>query len=305
MGTLILMIIKIFGVFFTILPRSVQLVLGNGLGLLLRVIGFRFRVVQQNVALAFPGESQIQHEIAKKSYDHLGNLLLEILMVFGFMRQFVLKSVDFFGIENFREAQKLGRGVIILSSHLGNWEVMAAAGGVLAQADLMLVTKRLKPEWLHQAVQEGRLKSGVKACYEPRTLRQILSHLKKNGTVGFVLDQYSGPPVGVRVPFFGVPVGTSLALAALVKRTKAPVLPVENYRKSDGRWVVRVDPPLVWEKFEEDSRFELAANTANFVQVLEKSIRSHPEQWLWTHRRFKGDLGPLLREEWKTPRARK
>jgi KDO2-lipid IV(A) lauroyltransferase len=156
---------------------------------------------------------------------------------------------------------------------------------------------------LHQAIEKGRARCGVTATYEPRTLKDVLGRLKKNGTVGFVLDQYTGPPVGVRVPVFGTPVGTSTAIATLAKRTGAVVLPVINYRTPDGRWKVIIRPAIEWVA-SEDPAFELAQNTARYASELEKDIYAHPDQWLWIHRRFKGELGPLREGEWNEGRAR-
>ncbi len=307
MGKIVIFLATSIGYCYSLLPRKIQISLGNLIGVLLYGIRFRFQIVEQNIKLAYPNQSEMQKQMVWRSYRSLGNLILEVFMVLGPLKHFVLKYVDVSGLQYIESAKKKGKGLIFLSSHLGNWEVMAAAGGLIAKTDLMLVTKRLKPEWLHQAIEAGRRKCGVSAAYEPKTLRQVLAHLKNNGTVGFVLDQYAGPPVGVRVPVFGVPVGTSLAVAALVKRTEAELLPVENYRTPDGRWKVIVHPPLEWIRSEEnqDSHLELAKNTSNYANVLEKMIRAHPEQWLWTHRRFKGDLEPLRKDEWNEPRVRK
>jgi KDO2-lipid IV(A) lauroyltransferase len=302
-GRVILFFLRTIAYLYSIQPRRWQVRWGNGLGALFYYLRLRQKVVLQNLNFAYPHDELIRNRVFRESYRHLGNLILEILLILGPMKSFVLKYVDLQGLEHLREAKKRGKGVIFLASHLGNWEVMAATGGVLADADLMLVTKHLKPEWIHQAIEKGRLNYGVRATYEPKTLRDVLSHLKKNGTVGFVLDQYAGPPIGVRVPFFGVPVGTSQAVATLAKRTGATVLPVENYRTSEGRWAISILPPLEW-KQNTDSQGELALNTAEYAKVIEKSVFAHPGQWLWTHRRFKGDLAPLRAGEWNEPRTR-
>src|SRR6185437_9545479 len=101
----------------------------------------------------FPGESELQAKIARKSYNHLGHLVLEILMIFGPMKKFIEKRVDLLGVENLRAAEEKGKGVIFLSSHVGNWEIMAGTGTLLAHAELLLVTKRIKPGWLHKAIE--------------------------------------------------------------------------------------------------------------------------------------------------------
>jgi len=305
----VILILKTMGTFYYYSPRRVQLFLGNLLGRTLFLIRLRKKIVDLNLETAFPGDRNFHKKLARDFYKHLGNLAFEVLLVPKLgksesrLKHFVKEVAVFEGVENLHAAKQLGRGVIYLASHLGNWEIMAAIAGVFAHDDLMLVTKTLKPSWLHRAIESGRLDYDVKATYEPRTLKDVLSHLRKNGSVGFVLDQYVGPPVGVRVPFFGKPVGTSLAVAMIAKRTGAPVLPVENFRRKDGRWIVKIHPPLPW-KEHSDHHHELALNTAEYSQELEKHIRRHPEQWLWIHRRFKGSLLPLREGEWEDPRPR-
>jgi KDO2-lipid IV(A) lauroyltransferase len=266
----------------------------------------RLKVVDENLNIAFPGEHNAwaRERLRIAAYRHLAFLVVEILMLFsGRMKRFVLRNVDVRGLEHWNEAKRQGRGVVILASHVGNWEIMAAAGGMLGM-DILMVTKHLKPEWLHRAIEKGRARCGVRATYEPRTFRDVLAHLKRNGTVGFVLDQYAGAPVGVRVPVFGVPVGTHTALALLVKRTQAVVLPVVNYRTNDGRVVIEVEPPVEWIP-DDDANVEVALNTARFAATLERHIRAHADQWLWIHRRFKGDLSPLRKDEWREGRLRR
>lgn len=268
--------------------------------------GLRANVVRENLAYAYPGEGQAarRDELFRAAYRHLGNLILDISLLLGPMRRHVERMGELQGVEHWKAARNPGKGVLFLSSHVGNWELMAAIGAIHGGIDIRLVTKHLKPEWLHGAIERARLRCGVRATYEPRTLRDVLADLRKGGTVGFVLDQYAGPPVGVRVPVFGVPVGTSLALAALARRTGAPVLPVVNYRTAEGRQVARIYPALEWIR-DDDPQKELALNTARYAAVLEEHIRAHPEQWLWTHRRFKGNLAPLTEGEWSDGRARR
>lgn len=294
---------------YAIQPRSIQLGLGKGLGWILYRLQFRVRIAHENLSRAFPDQSEKQKFILRESYTHLGRLVLEIFLLLAPSRKhpafarFVQQWMTLEGAQNIQQAQARGKGIIFLASHLGNWEMMAAGGALLAHLDLMMVTKKLKPDWLHRAIEKNRLACGVKATYEPRTLKDVLHHLKKGGAVGIVSDQYLGPPVGIRVPVFGTPVGTSMLIATLSKRTGAAVLPVVNYREKNGRYVLKVYPALDWQEAE-DPHYELAINTADYSQRLEKSIYEYPEQWLWTHRRFKGDLSPLKPDEWIKPRVR-
>jgi KDO2-lipid IV(A) lauroyltransferase len=273
------------------------------MGIVLHALAWRVRVVEDNLNIAFPGLERAAHRqrLRRAAYAHLGHLVFEVALVLGPLRSFVRRYSELRGLAYWREARASGKGVIFLSSHIGNWELMAAAGG-LAGIDLMLVTKRLKPEWFHRAIAAGRATCGVRATYEPRTLKDVLACLKKGETVGFVLDQYAGPPVGVRVPVFGQPVGTNTVVASIAKRTGAAVLPVLNYRDGN-KHIVEIQKPLDWVSDPIPAK-EIAVNTAQYAKLLEGHILAHPEQWLWIHRRFKGDLSPLRENEWAEGRAR-
>lgn len=304
MGIVLVPVLKMIAHLYAAFPGWLRLGLGSCLGRFLTLLKLRAKVVEQNLLYAFPNSSSSRARLFGEAYRHLGLLVFEIIMLLGPMRRFTLKNSKLVGAENWRLAKARGTGVIFLSSHVGNWEVMAATGAVHGGMDLTIVTKRLKPDWLHHAIESGRARCGVAGAYEPRTLKDVLRQLGKGETVGFVLDQYAGPPVGLRVPVFGIPVGTSSAVATLARRTGASVLPVVNYRTPQGGFVVEIRPALEWIKTE-DAEQEIALNTAKYAQEMEKDIYNHPEQWLWIHRRFKGNLSPLLEREWELGRARR
>ena len=298
---------------YALMPQFGRQVVSELLGFCFRLAGFKAGVVRQNLKYAFPSDDLLRDRIERESYREFAKLVLEIFMLPGVgpfpgaMRYFVERQSRLIGVENWKAALSSGRGGIFVASHVGNWEVMAATGALLGGIDLMIVTKQVKPFWLHEAIKKGRLRCGVKCTYEPKTMKDVLGQLRKGGTVGFVLDQYAGPPIGIRVPVFGVPVGTLGAPAALAKRTGAALIPVLNYRKNDGRTEVVIRKPHLWLRDDTgvDSEREIALNTAALAQQMEADIRAHPGQWLWSHRRFKGDLSPLRPHEWEEGRSRK
>lgn len=309
MEMIVLPLLKSIAWIYVSVPRSVSLCIGSGLGRLLGFVKVRGRVVQENLKIAFPSDSEKQRNLFREFYRHFGNLIFEIIVVVGTLgsqstlKKFIQKNSEIRGLENWEKARQAGKGVIFLANHVGNWEVMAATVAAQVGIDMMIVTKLLKPEWFHQAIEKGRASCGVRATYEPKTLRDVLAHLKKGGGVGFVLDQYAGPPIGVRVPVFNVPVGTHTAIALIAKRTGAAVVPLSNYRQDNGKFVVEMRPALEWKESDHPDK-EIAVNTAYFSSEIEKDIYAHPAQWLWTHRRFKGDLSPLRESEWVEGRSR-
>jgi len=305
-GVTVLSILRAIAWIYYLLPVRVSAFWARSLGAFLRVSGLRAKVVRENLLIAFPGKTpgdvQKREQLFREAYTHLGYLVFEVMMVLGPMKRYGAAKVEIRGLQHWRKAGADGRARIFLSSHVGCWEVMGCAGA-LAGVPILFVTKHLKPEWLHRAIEKGRARCNVSGTYEPRTLRDVMRHFKNGGTVGFVLDQFAGAPVGVRVPLFGVPVGTHLAVAAVAKRMNAIVLPVVNYRIPGGKFIIEISPPLDWIGHP-DPDHELAANTAHYAATLERHIRAHPEQWLWIHRRFKGDMSPLREGEWSSGRKK-
>ena len=293
--------------FLAMIPGRMRLLIGSGIGALVLLFQPRAEVIEMNLGIAYPtnskGQELVRSRLKSGVYDHLGQLVLEIFFLLGPMKWFVKHRVTFEGFSHLQRGIDRGKGVILLASHMGNWEIMAAKGGEQL-GDFLMVTKKLKPKWLHAWIEWGRARCGVRATYEPKTLRDILAQLKKGGEVGIVLDQYAGPPIGIRVPFFGQPVGTHSLVATIVKRTGAAVVPVFCRRKFDGSHHIDVGQEIPWIEDSNGSR-EIALNTAHYSSIIEGEIRKTPEQWLWMHRRFKGDLSPLKPSEWERFRLRR
>ncbi len=301
-------------------PPSMKRRYARGLAWVMDHWGLRKKVIRQNLEIAYSCQAVGARDFdqihptqrMRNFYIHLAWIVFEILYLFGPMKKFVMTRSQLKGLEHWQKALERGKGVLFLANHIGNWEVMAATGALQGRLEVLLVTKHLKPEWLHRAIEAGRKSCGVKGTYEPRTMKEILAALKRNQTVGIVLDQYAGPPIGVRVPFFGKWVGTSSVVAILAKRTGAVVLPVNNRRLSDGSFEVEIEPPMEWEATSpveggndaDTVAWEIAWNTQKYTHWIEKSILANPDQWLWIHRRFKGELGPLRDREWLEKRPR-
>lgn len=290
----------IFGLFVTLLPRRLELILGKGMGTIIYLIGYRKKVSKENIKNCFPKLSNEEQELLfRKNYQHLGVLLLELLHFFSpfksHYKNYVLKNSKFSGLENWHAVQKKNKGAIFIASHLGNWEIMVAAGAIQG-IPITMITKHLKPEWLHKQIENTRSSVGVKAAYEPRTLPAIMRALRNNEAIGFVMDQYAGPPIGIPVKFFGVEVGTLAAVGTLLSRTNTSVLPVFSYRDENGILHVEIEPELDVGNFlpenEQSNRADIQKTTQFLAAHVESWVRKFPEQWLWTHRRFKNVVWP-------------
>lgn len=270
------------------LPRSWELALGPVLGrLALRLDSRRRRVVEENVRRCLPELGPGPREaLLRANFEHYGTLFLELLHVFspfeGHYRDYARRTARLEGLERWRRAHEKGKGVLFVSAHLANWELMASAGA-LAGIPLTIVTRRLKPEWVHRKMLAARLSTGFRCFCSPHPAREVLGALRRRESVGFVMDQWAPPPTGVRVPFFGVPVSTLAAVGTFAERTGAAIIPVSQRRGADGVVRVVIEPELD----PGAARRDPAACTALLNAKTEEWIRAEPAQWLWAHRRFK------------------
>ncbi len=260
--------------------RSVQRV-GVVLGWMwYHLLPIRRRVVHENLALAFPDLAPSERSaIARGCYVHVTMAVLELFWL-PRMRSFgVSKIVDVEGWENYERAIKTGKGVIAITAHLGNWDLLACSQA-LARVPLSIITKELSSKRLGQRWMQLRTRAGVRLLADSGSMMAILRALRKGEVVGMIVDQRMALSKGASlIDFFGKPAATTLAPAVLAARTGAALLPVYSFRKADGRHVVRICKQIAL-------RPSAMETMAEINRLLEEWIRLHPEQWLWQHRRW-------------------
>jgi KDO2-lipid IV(A) lauroyltransferase len=225
--------------------------------------------------------------IARASLSNLGRAIVEYAL-FPFLT--AKDASRWLEIEGGEHVDKVlhasgARGAIFLGLHLGNGDF---AIGLLSLAGwpMNLISKEFKAKWLNDLWFGMRKRLGTKFISHQKSSFDILRALKRNEIVIFVLDQYMGPPIGVRTQFFGHTTGTAMGLALMADRTHAPVIPCYTYRKADGKHVAVFDKPI--EYLDNGPRQEnIATMTQVYTDKIEEIVRKHPEQWMWIHRRWK------------------
>ena len=273
------------GLFVAALPRSWEMALGAFLGRVALLFGTRHaRVARENLANCFPEKTESERRaLLRENYEHYGRMVLELAHMFtpipGHFRAYVQRNVAIEGYENWEKAIARGKGVLFLGSHIANWE-FAASIGAIKDMPITIVTRRLKPAWLHAWMEKVRLSVGVRATYQPRTIPTVMKALRDNGGVVFVMDQYMSAPMGEPMRLFGVMVHTLAAIAPLARRTGAAILPVLPTREADGRVRIIIEP--IVELTDDDK-----ADNQRLATRVEEWMRAVPGQALWAHRRFK------------------
>lgn len=273
---------------FAAMPIRMAMWLGRVLGLYLRLWDRRHRTVaEENAARALGLSPPDAKRFVRKVYANLGITLVEGLIVPHILRRRAISEFcKFEGSEHLRAALDQGKGLIVVTAHMGNWEFggFAAAeitGSVLAVARAMdnplleRNARRLR-ERMHQEVVDRR-----KAA-----LRAVVTRLKEGGCVAMLIDQNHrrGP---VYVPFFGRLAATVPSPASLALKYDIPVIAACGWREP-GRFFhhFHCDPPFELIRTG-DQKADVEANTALFTRRIEEFIRRHPEQWLWLHNRWK------------------
>jgi KDO2-lipid IV(A) lauroyltransferase len=259
--------------------------LGATLGRLAYRIGWRRRVVEAQLAQAYPDrDEEWVRGTARSCYEHVGR---EWFTLPAFARggpQEVHKRVVFSeGIDAFRAAFEEGRGVVAVSGHFGNWEL---AGSGLAAYGLPVdaVWQRLRNEPLSRFVAEIRERLGMGLIERSDAWDQLMDSLAAGRVVTFVADQ-DARSRGVFVPFFGRLASTHRAPALLALRAGTPFFVGGAHRIGQRRyqgWLVRLEPPAGI-----DSRQQVIELTRMWTSELERRIRLSPEQYFWHHRRWK------------------
>lgn len=270
-----------------LIPRPVQMAIGRFLGRIwFYVVRIRRDVAFENLKKAFPEKNEKEiYRIALENYKNYGCGFIEFLILPHFNKAQFDKLVSVEGRENYLKAYEQGKGVFLLTLHLGCWELMSGTCAFL-DIPLHIITKKFKAKSLNQIWVDIRVKQGIKLISEEKSTFQILRALKDKGAVGFILDQFLGPPVGVKTKFFGIETGTPAALALFAERTGAPVVPVYNVRQPDGKIKIYFEPAISF--VEQGSVTQnISFMTQVYTDKIEEIVRKYPEQWLWIHRRWK------------------
>ncbi len=284
---------RAFSALIYVLPQGLQVAIGNLIGLLwFDVFRIRRNVAIENVARAFPELPSSEHvRIARQSLKHMGRTVAEFTNFPFVNRETFEKTVIITGIEHFQAAFAKNKGVLMLTLHLGNGDLAIACLSRL-NFPINLISKQFKTRWLNDLWFGMRAKHGTRFIAHEKSSFDILRTLKKNGAVVFVLDQFMGPPVGVRTTFFGVETGTAAGLALMAARTGSPVVPCYTFRRADGLTEIVFEPELPTDSFDSDTDSDLRDKkvrllTQIYTDKIESIVRKYPEQWMWIHRRWK------------------
>jgi KDO2-lipid IV(A) lauroyltransferase len=245
------------------------------------------RVGRRNLELAFPALPDAEREtILRLEYRNLGWLLAEFCKMSGYTPEYASRFIRYEGLERYLAARDRGQGVLVLTGHLGAWELSSFYHS-LAGYPMGMVIRRLDNPLVDAMVNRIRCRYGNRVLHKDDFARGLLAAMRAGETVGILMDTNMTPPQGLFAPFFGVQACTASGLARVALKTGAAVLPgFLLWEEAERRYVLHFYPELALAS-SGDAEADAADNTARFNAVLEGVIREYPSQWLWMHRRWK------------------
>ena len=270
------------------LPRRLARAIGAGLGwLVYRGVGRLRRVGSRNLEMAMPALSiEERDRILRGVYRSLGWQLAEFCRMERYTRENTRDWIRYEGLENFLEAERPGKGVLILTGHLGAWELSSFYHSLMGHP-MGMVIRRLDNALLDGFVNRIRCRHGNRVMHKDDFARGLLKAMRAGETVGILMDTNMTPPQGVFVDYFGRAAATASGLARVALKTGAAVVPgFLLWEAAEGRYVLHFGKPLVVE-VSGGEEADVMWLTQQCTAVLEEWVRRYPEQWLWIHRRWK------------------
>jgi Kdo2-lipid IVA lauroyltransferase/acyltransferase len=261
--------------------------IGERLGALgYRPLGIRKRVVERQIAAAFPDlDRDAVVKLARESYQHLGRTFIETALLDSLGKdglQQLVESVE--GWEEVEEVMAKGKGAVMVTGHIGNWEL---AGGYVAARGIPLdaIVRGMANPLFDAYINHTREGIGMTIVHDSEAVRRTPRSLRAGRAVAFVADQGAKGLASTFVPFFGRPAKTPRGAAVFALRFEVPVLFVVALRKPNGRYRLVVERLEAKRTGDMDS--DVDAIVARFTERLEHWVRVVPAQYFWQHRRWK------------------
>jgi KDO2-lipid IV(A) lauroyltransferase len=245
------------------------------------------RVGQRNLQLALPTLSAPERDrIVRGVFRHLGWQLVEFCRMTRYTPENTRHWIRTEGLDHYLAAKARGKGVLVVTGHLGAWELSSFYHSLMGYP-MGMVARPLDNRRLDRFVNGIRCLHGNRVLPKDEFARGLLRAMRAGQTVGILMDTNMTPPQGVFVDFFGKQACTASGVARVALKTGAAVLPgFMLWEPDEGKYVLHFGPELVFERTG-SAEADILAATQLCASTTENWIRRYPDQWLWIHRRWK------------------
>lgn len=275
-----------------LLPRRAAVWLGITVGRIgFRLLGGLRRTALRNLEIAFPEKSETERlKIARGTFENLGRVLGEASQLPKSSVEDIAAITEFeFDQEINNLYQKIGsgkQGVLIVTAHMGNWELFVLAFAALYEP-ISYLARPIDNARIEEMVTAFRTRFGNRPINKSGSAMTAIAHLREGGILGILADVNAHPKEGVFVPFFRVDACTPSGPAMIALRSGAVILPAVCVWDAERTKFRFVRGKLIQPADTGDRKTDIITTTAEYTAELEKLIRQYPDQWMWIHKRWK------------------
>ena len=274
--------------FFNALPRKFAIRLGGLLGSLGYYLFPKDRKTSiENLKLALGGELSPRRikKISRQSFRNIGESAVDVFRHRKWGREGIDKLVKIEGLEYFDQAYRQKRGMVAITGHISNFELMAA---FFSQSGykVSVVGREIYDERLNRLLVENREVMGMKDIDADASPKEFIKHLREARVIGVLIDQDSRRLRGVFVNFFGRRAYTPVAPFVIAQRMNSPIVPTAIFRNRDYTYTLKVDQAIPFPDTGDEEK-DIQNYMQAYTSMLEEYTRQYPDHWFWLHRRWK------------------
>lgn len=270
--------------FISLLPFRLLYLFSDFMYLLLfYVVGYRKKVVEENLRNSFPEKSaQELKQLSKKYYHYLCDLTLESLKKITINEKVAQERCTFKSVELIERLRKENKSIMLLMGHYGNWEWAGSSFSLLKKHQLFVVYKPLSSKYFEELMRRTRTMFGTRLIKMENTLRDIINNKNNLAAYAFIADQTPPPNIAYWTKFLHQDTAMYTGAEKLAKKLNFPVVFINIVRVKRGYYEIYAE--MLCEDPKTSKENEI---TDKYIEKLEVEIKKMPETWLWSHRRWK------------------
>ena len=279
--------IHAFFIVLGLIPRPLSRRCGNVIGQVWYLVDRRRRnIAMDNLHRAFANEKSEKEirRLAKKVFGNISQILFEVGWALRLSHDEFGRYFHIEGMTNYLNAREKGKGVLVLTAHMGNWELLPIISAMTGKT-VSIVYRPLDFSPLDQFFIDCRSRFGDKVLARSEALKKIVRRIKRGEAIAMLMDQNVAWHKGVFVDFFDHRACTGKFMAHLALKTGAAVVPLFIARDKDG-YKAEFGPEVSLIHTGDKTR-DIEENTQQYNHIIEAFIRRYPDQWFWVHRRWK------------------
>ncbi|MCF7858755.1 MAG: lysophospholipid acyltransferase family protein [Candidatus Cloacimonetes bacterium] len=268
---------------FKVIPyQVVRAFLANIFVIGARIFNIRYALAKKQLKLVYPEKSNREiKKIINQMYYHMGITTAETY--FG-NKEELFKTCEIRGWDNLKKAVERGQGVILVTGHLGNWEL--AGRYIAANIDMAVVGKKQRNRYFDEYTNALRLQDNIIVIRKKNALKPILKLLKEGYIISLLMDQNAGKN-GILTDFLGYEASTFVGAAKISIKTGCPIVPAYAIRKKDGSHIFICEEIIESQAYNNNLE-DIKKLTEIVSKTIEKHIHQYPHLWFWVHKRWKG-----------------